>query len=254
MKKIILLFVAFGLAVGMSSCLNGGKYEVRDDVVVYSHWTFSFGPRADTLPGADPETFKQVKNWLGHDSKHAYYLDRLVPGVDVASLKVVRKPLFRDKNDYYYEDSPMNVADVESFKVIKWVYDSFWAKDSKYAYYNTTRIEADLATFKVESFELAKDKSHVYHFGVLVQGADPATFECIKKSTYYRDKNHIWCGSELMKDADYETFEVDGLNDAHDKNGAFFFEKRVNPWDYSEIEEPENSETQETTEEPEPVN
>lgn len=254
MNKIILTLTAFVLALAMSSCINDGKYVVQDDVVLYTHWTFSFGTRADTLPGADPATFEQVKSWLGHDSQHVYYLDRLVPGVDVASLKVVRKPLFRDKNDYYYEDSPIHVADVESFKIIKWSFDSFWAKDSRYAYFDTTRLEVDLATFKVESESVAKDKSHVYYFGDLVPDADPATFKCINKSAYYRDKNHIWCGSDMLTDVDYETFEVDGLTDAHDKNGPFRFEKRVNPEDFSVVEDPEDSEAQEAAEEPEPRN
>ena len=223
---------------------------VCDDVVLYSYWTFSFGPRNDTLPGADPATFKQVKYWLGHDSKHVYYKSTLVPGVDVASLKVVRKPMFRDKNDFYYEELPMHVADVESFKVIKWCYDSFWAKDSKYVYFDTKRVVVDFETFKVESYSIAKDKYHVYCRGELIPDADPATFECIKESDYYRDKNHIWCGTELLKDADYETFEVDELFVAHDKKGTFRFAERVNPEDFSPIEEPDYSEIQEGNESP----
>lgn len=208
----------------LSSCSDG--YEVGDDVVTYEHWTFSFGTRFDTLPGADPATFKPVTKWLGHDSQRVYYLNRLVPGVDVATLKPVHKPVFKDKNDYYYEASPVHVADMKSFKILKWSYGSFWAKDAQYAYHDTLRIEADVKTFKVLNSAVAKDKNHVYYFGEIIPDADPATFKPIGNSIYNRDKSHIWCGSDLLQDADYQTFEVDGTGSAHDKFGTFTFERR----------------------------
>ena len=226
MKQMKILLVACVMAMVLMACVNDAEYVVLDDAVVYSHWTFSFGRRYDTIPGADPATFEQVKSWLGHDSEHVYYERDLVPGVDVASLEVVRKPLIRDKKDYYYKTKPLHVADVESFKIIKWSYGSFWAKDSRYAYFEDQRFEADLPTFKVKSMEYANDKNHVYYFGDLIPGADPATFKPIGKSCYYRDKSHIWCGRDLLEDADYDSFEVDDFDSAHDKHGRFMAEKR----------------------------
>ena len=227
MKKLLLAAVAGLMAMLLSSCGGSPKYLVQGDVVVYSYWTFSFGPRADTLPGADPATFKQMTSWLGHDSEHVYYKDKLVTGVDVASLEVERKPLFRDKNDYFYETSPMHVADMKSFKVIKWFEDDFWAKDSRCAYYDTTRIDSvDLPSFEIIEMSTAKDKNHVYYFGKVIPDADPATFKTIDGTVYSRDKSHIWCGDDLLKDADYETFEVDDMTRAHDKYGSFSWEKR----------------------------
>lgn len=226
MKQLKVLLVAAVMAISLMACIDDGGYVVLDDVVVYSHWTFSFGRRYDTIPGADPATFKQVKSWLGHDNEHVYFERDLVPGVDVASLEVVRKPLIRDKKDYYYKTNPLHVADVKSFKIIKWAYGSFWAKDSRYAYFDDHRFEPDLATFKVKSMEVAKDKNHVYYFGELIPDADPSTFEPIGKSGYYRDKSHIWCGNALLEDVDYDTFEADDWDSAHDKYGRFRFEKR----------------------------
>jgi len=215
------------LLVIMAGCSNDGKYEVQGDVVVYSYWTFSFGRLNDTLPGADVSTFKSVNSWLGHDSERVYYHNRLVPGVDVASLEVKHHPLFRDKNDYYYESTPMHVADVSSFKTLKWFADDFWAVDSRCAYFDTTRIEGvDLPTFDLISFSVARDKHRVYFLGKVLPEADPATFEEIGNSAYYRDKSHIWCGNDLLEDADMATFVVDDIDRAHDKYGAFMFEKR----------------------------
>ncbi len=226
MKNWKLLFIASAMAVMLSSCFSKPEYIVQDDMVLYKYWTFSFGTRYDTLPGADPATFLQVTNWLGHDSRQVYFEDELVPGVDVASLEPVRKPVFKDKNDYYIKTDPMHVADIKSFKILKWAYGSIWAKDSRYAYYDTAKFEADVATFKAIDVFFAKDKNHVYYYSKVLPDADPATFKNIGKSFYYRDKSHIWFGSDKLKDVDYNTFKVDGFEYAHDKFGSFFEEKR----------------------------
>lgn len=227
MRKMIFGLVACVLALLPTACVSGPEYEVQGDCVVYRYWTFSFGWRNDTLPGADVATFAQVRNWLGHDNEHVYYKEKLVPGADVASLEPVRQPLFKDKNDYYYQATPMHVKDVESFKVTKWFEDDFWAQDAQCVYYDTVRIDdADLPSFKILEMSTAKDNNHVYYFGRVIPDADPATFEPIKNSVYNRDKSHIWCGDDLLKDVDYETFAVDDMSRAHDKYGTFSWEKR----------------------------
>lgn len=207
MKKV--LFAS--LTVLLLTACGGPKYEVQGDVVVYTYWTFSFGTRYDTLPDADPATFAQVKDWLGHDSKHVYFKAKLVPGVDVASLEAKRYPLFCDKNDYYYETAPLHVADIKNFKTIKWFENDFWAKDSRCAYYDSVRIDGvDLASFKISDKWIAKDKNHVYMDGLLLAGADPATFEEVGNTLYYRDKSHVWNVRQLLPDADPATFEMMG--------------------------------------------
>jgi len=215
------------LAMLLAGCSNDGSYEVQGTVVVYSYWTFSFGQVNDTLPGADPATFQSVKHWLGHDNERVYFENRLVPVADIASLQPDRYPLFHDKDDYYYEATPLHVADVASFKTIKWFGDDFWAVDSRFAYYDSTRIDgADVTSFELLDFSVARDKNSVYFFGKVIPDADPATFEQIGNSAYFRDKAHIWCGKDLLVDADRATFVVDDIDRAHDKHGAFRFEMR----------------------------
>ena len=211
----------------LAACGNDGKYEIKGEHVVYSYWTFSFGPLSDTLPEADPATFVSVNRWLGHDNSHAYYKNKLIPDVDVESFEAVRYPLSRDKHDYYYESTPLHVSDVESFKTLRWFEHDFWAVDSRYAYFDTVRVDGvDLSTFELLDMPIARDKSHVYSLGKVIPLADPSTFEVIGNSLYYRDRAHIWCGDELMEDVDYATFEVDGISKAHDKYGSFSWEKR----------------------------
>ena len=229
-----LLIVAM-MALTMMACDDDGKFEVQGDVVVYSYWTFSFGPVRDTLPGADPATFKPVNSWLGHDSERAYFKDRLITGADVATLQPKRYPLSHDDNDYYYMHVPLHVADVQSFKTLKWFEDDLWAIDSRYAYFDSTRIDGvDLSSFKVIDMAMARDNKRVYYFGKVLPDADPASFEQIGSSAYYRDKAHIWCGSDLLQDVDYDSFEVDDNFSAHDKRGSFYLERR----DTVPVEEP----------------
>lgn len=222
------LFVLVLSLVLLVSCSRHGKYESDGEIVWYSYWTFSFGTLHDTLPDADPATFKGVNEWLGHDAHRVYYKDKLVTGVDVSSLEAERYPLFRDKNDYYYMTTPMNVADINSFKVIKWLDDSFWAKDAKFAYFDTIRIEGvDLKTFKIKEWATAIDKNHVYRYGNVLELADPATYEENWKDLYSRDKSHIWYCGKLLEDVDYASFTVDKEGNASDKYGRFDGCRRV---------------------------
>lgn len=222
MKCLLTAFVMIALL----GCGAGERYEVQGDVVVFTYWTFSFGRINDTLPGADASSFKSVKDWLGHDNERVYFKEKLVPGADVATLQVVRYPLYRDKRDYYYGATAMHVADMETFKTLKWAEDDFWATDSRYAYYDTLRIDADLPTFELLDVFVAKDKNHVYFFGQILPEADAATFEKLGHSAYSRDKSHVWCGDDLLPDADLATFVVDGFDKPHDKHGRFRYEKR----------------------------
>ncbi len=227
MKKGIISLIA-AVVLMLAACSRHGEYVSDGEYVLYKYWTFSFGTRYDTLPGADASTFRSVNAWLGRDAKNAFFKSELVEGVDVATLKAEKYPLFRDKNDYYYKTSPMRVADMKTFKVVKWLDDSFWAKDAKCAYYDTTHIVGvDIATFKVKDYCYAVDKDHVFYLGEILPLADPKTYEDNWKGFYSRDKSHIWCMGELLEDVDYDSFVVDDDWSAHDKFGAFDHHRRV---------------------------
>lgn len=221
----ILIIAAVLLA---ASCSSHGKYESDGQVVRYTYWTFSFGQRYDTLPGADAATFKSVNDWLGRDTQRVYFQNKLVSSADPATIEAKHYPLFCDKNDYYYQTSPMHVADMSTFKILKRFEDDFWAKDSQCAYFDTLHIAGvDLATLKVKSITHAVDKNHVYRFGKILPLADPATYDEDWKGYYSRDKAHIWYMGELLEDADYATFTVDDDNRAHDKHGNYHGAERV---------------------------
>ena len=141
------LFCAFLL----TSC-GEGKYEVKGDGVYYTYWTFSFGNQEKELKGADAATFESVKDWLGRDHQHVWYKESLVEGAEPASVKVDDYPLFHDKRDYYFEGKPVHVADMASMRVIEISREEFWGADSRYIYFNNSRIEGgDPATLEQPS-------------------------------------------------------------------------------------------------------
>jgi len=225
MKKTLLLILPLLL---LCAC-GDGKYEVTPDTVCYTYWTFSFGTRHDTLPEVDAKTFEAVKNWLGRDVAHVYYQNRLIVGCDPATLRAHKKPLCSDKNDYYYKGQPMHVADVDGFKVLKQDDLVLWAKDSRYAYYDTVRIQVDdVKAFHLIEWCVATDNIHVYCFGERVPDADPKTYESLEGG-YAKDRSHVWYLNDPVIDADVESFKVTDGGVGYDKNGLFKGVERVKP-------------------------
>ncbi len=240
-SRILLALAALMLTTMLpilSACSDKGKYVRGNDSIYYTYWTFSFGRQYRPLLEADAESFHSLNDWAGADKYHVFYKDELVPGADPATIKVVKFPLLQDKSDYYYETKAMHVYDMASFKILKWIEEDFYARDKRYAYYDTLRFEPDMATFKLKSSFTAVDKNHVYRFGEILPLADPKTYEENWKGWYSRDKSHIWCLGELLEDADYATFTVDGDHYAHDKYGKFEYAKRVTDDDHTETEDP----------------
>ncbi|MBO4814953.1 MAG: DKNYY domain-containing protein [Muribaculaceae bacterium] len=259
-----LLLLTLGLM--LTACGKEG-FKIENGKVYYTYWTFSFGQQNRELPGADPETFKSVNDWLGRDARHVYFKYRLAEGADPATVEAKKYPMFRDKNDYYIEGAALHVADMNTFDVLMHNDMHIWSKDSRYAYFDSTRIEvANIKQFKVVDWDYATDGVRVYVFGKMLPDSDPATFKEIG-SCYYKDKNHVWFLERLVEgadpatfelirhgyakdkahiyydekivDADYATFTIDQYGDPRDKNGRIHEEKRWEDAPAPPVEEPE---------------
>ena len=239
MKRLFHILALSILVTALNSCNSNGEYVDHAGTICYSYWTFSFGTVYDTLPGVDPASFTSVENWLGHDSRHAYFKNRLITGAHAPTIKAKKYPLSYDKNDYYYMDKKLRVANVKGFEVIKWNEDDMWAIDGRYAYYDSIRIDSvDIGTFKMQTYNVATDRNHVYRYGEILPLADPATYVEEWKGFYSRDKNHIWYLGTLLEDVDYGTFVID-KDGAHDKNGHFYRGERITDEQWNEIKKRE---------------
>lgn len=227
-KRKLLPVLLLLLTMMLTACGDGGKYEIKDGKVYYTYWTFSFGTQERELNEADAASFESIKNWLGRDDSHVWFKEILIEGADPASVKAEDYPLCRDKHDFYYKETVMHVADMESFRIIKQSEDDFWAVDSRYVYRDSCRIDdADPKTIEILEMSTAKDKNHVFYFNHILEDADPDTYEVM--GIYSKDKSHVWYCGKLLEDADVATFEVDNDNyfGAHDKNGKFRNDKRI---------------------------
>ena len=92
-----------------------------------------------------------------------YFKYRLAEGADPATLEAKKYPMFCDKNDYYIEGAPLHVADMKHFEVLHHDDMHIWSKDSRYAYYDSVRIEvANIKQFKVVQWHYATDGVRVY--------------------------------------------------------------------------------------------
>ena len=223
------------MAMMLCACNSNGEYVKRNGTICYSYWTFSFGTVYEELPSVNPTSFKSINDWVGCDNKNVYFKSRLVEGADPATIKVKKYPLIYDNKDYYYKGKALNVANVKNFEVINWNEDDMWAIDNTYAYYDSTRIDStDIATFKMQTYNCATDRNHVYRYGRILPLADPETYVEEWKGFYSRDKSHIWYLGTLLEDVDYDTFVID-KNGARDKNGHFHRGVRVTDEEWQQL-------------------
>lgn len=96
------------------------------------------------VQGADSSTFT-AEDLYGHDATHAYYIGEIIPGADPSTYEGLSGAYSKDAVRVYFATSTIVGADASSFQMIS-------------------------------DYEFAKDKNHVYSWGVIMPGVDPATY------------------------------------------------------------------------------
>lgn len=217
MKRLIYMIVAL-VELLLASCDHSGEYVVENGQVLWSHWTFSFGTLKDTVYGVDTATFESLSFCYGKDKEHVYREDKLIQGASPETFKPHNNNLAEDTNDYYWKGCKLHVYDKSSFEIIyDEEHDASWAKDSKYGYYiffeNFVKFPiADSKSFRpvqypvdefiLQSNSYAVDKYKAYYEGVIVSGADVATFHQIAQNMA-QDKYRIYYKSQTTDIKDY---------------------------------------------------
>lgn len=113
----------------------------------------------------------------------------------------------------------------------KWFHGGNWTKEK------TLVDQADASTFTTIQHEinidLGKDKNHVFIDALILENADPLTFEQIKEY-YWRDKNQVYLlgfgrADKTIEYADPKTFTLINNNEwVKDKKNVF--NKLINLW------------------------
>jgi hypothetical protein len=149
------------------------------DVEVLGHgysrqgeFIYSNGQRIDQ---AGKEDFKQFAKFANLELSQC-------ADVDAASFKALSEEYTKDKNKVYY----------------KWISSGrFWVVELPLA---------DVSSFEVIGFNLAKDSRHVWWYGQPLQGVDPKTVELVNEGFVWKDASSVWYQTAEISGADAKTF------------------------------------------------
>jgi len=165
---------------------------------------------------SDKETFTILSNSDGHYAKDkdcVFLMGQTIPGADPGSFKLMKGSYGKDKERVFCGNVPMQVSKVESFEVLEsshysWskIYDKKtfifeygdslaevpvskekpanftvgWGRDGASYYYGPAKVEgADYDSFKVIDIKNAKDKNNKY------EGAFPPNVWEKRKAKYF---------------------------------------------------------------------
>ena len=225
---------------------------IKDKNGVYK---YSYGDTAQKLNGIDPKTVEVFNKFYLKDKNGVYYLDKNkikilnLEGMDLKTLEVVDNSYLKDKNSVYLVQENklkrLEKIDPNTFKNIggNYVKD----KNGVYKYYFTyiTVNDKELKkepNFDAKTFEIVdpdgryvKDKNNVYCDGEIINGADPATFEMLKKGNinYMKDKNNIYYWKTKIEGVDRDTFKImENPNFSKDKNNIYFLGEKTESESY----------------------
>lgn len=173
-------------------------------------------------------TFYADKNGIYYETNHLFTKNKLLPmegNYDKKTFKQLGSANFYVDKDHLFDvdpfkNPPLKTVDVPGLDLSTLEGLEFcWLADKNRVYFsNLGKIipakEIDRASFKVLSYQVAKDKNHVYYITkdlksedkaateefnyAILTGADAASFEMIDNDTY-RDKNQDW---NIMKEGE----------------------------------------------------
>jgi hypothetical protein len=142
--------------------------------------------RITPIAGADAASFTYLEQGYARDRARVYY-EGTAFAAHAPTYAVLDYGFGKDEVSGYYMREPIPGSDGKSFAFI----DNAWSKDATRVFWsdvdlgsqpagaiiNRTAEGADPATFQALEQGYGKDAAHVFFEGVLVEGADAATFK-----------------------------------------------------------------------------
>lgn len=101
---------------------------------------------------------------------------------NAATFKALSEEYTRDKNMVYYK----------------------WISPGRFLVIELP--DADVKTFEVVGFNLARDKKQVWWYGAVLPGIDAPTLELVQDGFVWKDAQSVWYQHERIVDADPSTF------------------------------------------------
>jgi len=196
----------------------------RDSKYVYN--------RMDTIHGADPKTYKEIKGRrnLGIDKDHVYCQNEKVEGSDPRSFRLVGLFYWKDRTGVY--DNYCKKLSMDHRTLFTMKKGTNYLRDKDHIYHGKLIIkDADRSSFRILNNSFSKDKNHVFYYEHVIEDADISSFKPID-AMYAKDKNNIFYTYKKVEDVDVSSFEAIKISDNaggikhKDKDGYFVKGKR----------------------------
>lgn len=136
------------------------------------------------VPVRDLATFELLEYDFQRDKVSGYYMRRPIAGSDGSTFVVLDVGYTRDAANVYFThyrtpdsdllNTTVRVAGAQASSFV--VKGGGYAVDARAVFHNGNRIAEDAAGFEVLDMSYARTRSEVFYDGVLVDGADAATF------------------------------------------------------------------------------
>ncbi|MEQ8765413.1 MAG: DKNYY domain-containing protein [Planctomycetota bacterium] len=145
----------------------GHGYHRRGEYITFK------GQRIDL---AGREDIKRFARHVGQDLTICH-------DVDADTFTALSEPYTKDQSSVYY----------------KWISPGrFWV---------VTLPEADVGSFEVIGFNLARDANAVWWYGSVLPGLDPSSVKVIKDGFVWKDTRHVWYQHQVIVGAKPDSFE-----------------------------------------------
>lgn len=230
MKKKLIAILVFIFV----SC--NSKYEIKDGQVYYRFWSFGQGGwnelvledvelesfiviyEEDNLyakdesnvffnnkiiPGADPKTFKPIKQGYAVDAERVYYYNDSIANSSPEEFEIIDKDFSKNYQNVFYRTKPLNVCSVADFYFVfpdERNILGCWSTDGCFYYFNNYKVPSNdyknIVVYK-GSHGISRDNEYVYEF-------DKNYFETNKRKVFLKEKGLI-----VEDTIDINTFTVE---------------------------------------------
>lgn len=200
------------------------SYTRNETDVFYSReYDLENGPFGIILEGADPLSFRAMRDSYGADERAVWFESRKILESDPSTFIPREGAWSQDGYRVYYLGVALPDADVKTFQYSTGAY----GRDKNSVYYTNLKIDGvDPNTFQPGSFVYySRDQKSVIYGGSIVEGADPTTFTVVADA-YALDVNAVYSQGKRL-DMNRAAFVYLGQNYAGDDSKVYYFDQRV---------------------------
>lgn len=209
---------------------NPNTFKILTDMFSTDGQYYYYNGKLLDLP-IDTQTFEIINPQYSKDKNHVYYHTNyshsIIENADPSTFRHIINNYYKDRNHVYYHGN-YNIliienADPNTFEYVV----NHYSKDKNFVYFDHRKLVDSKVFPSANQVEVIntpnniinniylKDTKHVFHYGRLIKGADPKTFELIidqDKSgkqyltSYSKDSKNVYFNGELIVDADPKSF------------------------------------------------